>query len=505
MGNLQYKKTPYLHQKEILEETKDKEYWGWFLEQGLGKSAMALVNGVYLWRCNQIKGMLIITKNGVDDQFVEEAIPDHLPLQGGEYFAEAWHSSGEWRKFKKFSSTVKNRFIILAINCEALQTKRGLAAITKFAQSMPCFLIVDESQEFSGLTAQRTKNLKKIAPMFPFRRLMSGTPSGGNPMHYLPQMDILSPRIFGIDRWSYEKRYCVKEEQEAWVKLRDKAGNVVLNPATGKAIPVRKTFEVVTGYKNLEQLQDIISRYSSRRTKDECLDLPPKLYTKMYFDLSPEERKLYDSVKNSILAELAPGKFISSELAITKLIRLQQIACGFAVFEDLVTGERGKTLLAKPSRIEALLQRCSMVKTKTLIWSRFTTSTDQIIAALSEVYGPETIVRYDGTVGPEQKQKNKLAFKREAHIQWLVGNPKAGGVGLDLPEAENAFYYSNDYHLISRLQSEDRCHRIGTIHPVTYVDFIANNTVDDKILKALRNHYDIASKLSGDELKRWIS
>lgn len=466
---------------------------------------MALVQGAYLYRCGRVTQMLIITKNGVDEQFIAEAIPDHLPMDSHEYLADCWHSSGKWRRYEKFRHSLKDKFIIVAINCEALSTKKGLAAITAFAQAGPTFLVVDESQEFSGLGAARTKNLKKIAPMFSYRRLMSGTPSGGNPMHYLPQMDILSPRIFGIDRWSFEKRYCVKEEQEVWVKAKDKAGNVVINPNTGKALPVRKVFDVVTGYKNLDQLQEIIGRYSSRRTKDACLDLPPKLYTKAYFDLSVDERQLYNSVKNSILAELAPGRYISSELAITKLIRLQQIACGFAVFEDLVTGERGKTLLAEPSRMKALLEKCSMVTTKTLIWSRFTTSTDQIIAKLAEVYGPESVVRYDGTVSAEQKQKNKIAFKKDQHVQWLVGNPKAGGVGLDLPEAENAFYYSNDYHLISRLQSEDRCHRIGTIHPVTYVDFIANDTVDDRILKALREHFDIASKLSGDVLRQWIS
>lgn len=505
MVELRFKRKPYPHQVEILEATKDKEYHAYFLEMGLGKSAMALVQGLYLYDCGHVKQMLVITKNGVDEQFIDEAVRDHLALEPDQYFAECWHSTSVWRKYNKFKGTLDNRFVILAINCEAVGTKKGLAAIRAFAQDKPTLLIVDESQEFAGLTATRTKNLANIASMFPYRRLMSGTPSGGNPLHYLPQMDILSPRIFGCDKWGFEYRYCIKEKQSTWTKAKDpQTGEVLRDPNTGKIITRQKFFDVVTGYKNLDPLQEIIAKHSSRKLKKDCLDLPAKIHTKVTFHLSDEERKLYNKVKTSILSELAPGKYVSAELAITKLIRLQQIACGFAVFEDLVTGERGKTLLPEPSRMKALLEKCEQVTGKTLIWSRFTTSTDQIIEKLKEIYGPESAVRYDGTVSPAQKQLNKIRFKKEPEVRWFVGNTQAGGVGLDLPEAENAFYYSNDYRLMTRLQSEDRNHRIGTELPVTYVDFVAANTVDGDILKALMSHFDIASKLTGDGLRQWL-
>lgn len=494
---------------EILEQTKDKEFWAWFLEMGLGKTDMALVQAAYLFNCKLIDQALFISKNGVDQQIIDEGIPAGLPLEADHYFAECWHDSGEWRKFNKFRGQMGDRLVLLGINCEALGTKRGFEAIRQLALHKRTFIAIDESQEFSGLDAIRTKNLLSIAPSFPYRRLMSGTPSGGNPIHYLPQMNILSPRIFATDKWGFEYKYCVKEKQSTWMKapkdIWRKGSDGKSQMVAKKGSPYQKFFETITDYKNLDQLQETIGRYSSRRTKAECLDLPEKLYTKVVFELSEEERKLYNKVKTSILAELAPGKYVSADLAITKLIRLHQIACGFAVFEDLVTGERGQTLLAEPSRLKALKEKCAQVTSKTLIWSRFTTSTDHIIEMLKEQYGPDSVVRYDGTVSSAQKQINKLLFKKEKYVQWLVGNPKAGGVGLDLPEAENAFYYSNDYHLISRLQSEDRCHRIGTKHPVTYVDFVANNTIDDRILKALKSHFDIATKLTGDQLRSWIT
>lgn len=499
MTQLQFKTPPFEFQLEDLEKTKDKEFWAYFYEQGLGKTAVALVLMAYLYNDKKIKQVLIISKNGVDQQIIDEALPVHLPLLPDQYFTDLWHTdSGSWRKLAKFRPTLGDKLVIVGINCEALGTKKGIAAIKAFAKAGPTLLIVDESQDFAGLESQRTVALLSVAEsMFPYRRIMSGTPSGGNPLHYYPQMHILSHEIFPMDIWSFKQRYCKIEKEGVWIK-----GKVSPKNPLGK--PVRKMFEFIKGHKDLDKLQHVISNYSTRVTKDEIPGLPPKLYDKSVFELSSEERRLYNSVKASTLAELAPGKYISSELAITKLIRLQQVACGFAVFEDLVTGERGKTLLAEPSRLKRLLDISETIQGKTLIWSRFTTSTDQIVAALSKQYGADSVVRYDGTVLDAEKQANKLAFKEKSHVQWFVGNPKAGGVGLDLPEATYGIYYSNDHSLISRLQSEDRCHRIISKYAVTYIDLVANKTVDDKILSALKARFDIATQLTGDQLRQWI-
>lgn len=492
MSYLQYKIPPYIHQRTTLELSKDREYWAYFMETGLGKTSVALVQAAYLWNCGKIKQCLFISKNGVDQQIIDEAVPVHLPLRENEYFAECWHESGAWRKFDKFKKTLENSLIILGLNCEALGTKKGLKACRDLAVRAPTLLIVDESQDFGGSTATRTKNLLSIAPLFPYRRIMSGTPSGGNPLHYYPQMRILSPSIFPVDLWGFKARYCIVQKEGIWIK----------DKKTGA--PIKKFFDTVKGYRNLDGLQQIVGQYSSRVTKSECPDLPPKIYKKSTFELSADERTLYNKVKSSVLAELAPGKYISAEMAITKLIRLQQIACGFVVFEDLITGEKGKHLLETPSRMVRLLEICAQLEGKTLIWSRFTLSTEHIVNSLSKVYGSNAVVRYDGTVSSADKQANKRAFKESKDVRFFVGNPKAGGVGLDLPEATNAVYYSNDHSLISRLQSEDRCHRIISKYPVTYVDLVANKTVDDKILTALKARYDIASQLTGDQLRKWI-
>lgn len=493
---LQFKTKPYGHQLKWLEDTKDLEYYAIFGEPGTGKSKYALDLAVYLFLEGKITQVLIITKNGVDTQFIEEAVPDHLALSEDKYFAEGWKDGYGWKLFNKQKQFLKEKLVVVATNCEALATKRGEKACRELALNGPTLLIIDESQEFANLFSKRSKNLLRFVNTFPYRRIMTGTPSGGNPFHIYSQFQILSEKIFPMSKWGFEARYCTKEQGSCWVHKRDKK--------SGAHIKYERKFDTIVGYKNLDELQEIVSKHSSRVLKKDCLDLPEKVYKKTTFILSDEERTLYDRLKNAVLTEISPGKYVTTELAITKLIRLQQVACGFVSFEDLVTGERSKQYLPNPSRLKALEDWAVNVNGKALIWATFTTSIDQIIEKLKEGYPEESIVRYDGTVGPNQKQINKIAFKTQEKVRWLVGHPKAGGVGLDLPEASNTCYYSNDYHLISRLQSEDRNHRIGSKQCVTYTDLVALKTVDNRIRNALRSNFDIASKLTGDLLREWL-
>jgi len=89
-------------------------------------------------------------------------------------------------------------------------------------------------------------------------------------------------------------------------------------------------------------------------------------------------------------------------------------------------------------------------------------------------------------------------------VRFLIGTPATGGYGITLTEANTVIYYSNGYDLEKRMQSEDRAHRIGQKKTVTYVDLIADDTVDEKIVKALRRKINIASEVMGEELRAWI-
>lgn len=494
MAQLQYKTKPFEHQHVDLDRTKDLRGFAYFWEMGLGKTKVALDLAAYLYNLKAIDAVLFVTKNGVDTQVIDEAVPTHLALLDNQYMADKWRDWDHcWPKLKKFGNTICDRLFIAAINVEALGTARGLAAIKELLSARRCLLVVDESQEFANLTALRTQNMVKIAPMAPFRRLMSGTPTGGNPVHLYSQMSILNPSIFPESIFAFEYKYCVKEDTKVWYK----------DKKTG--LPMQRTIKTTVGYKNLDALEARIAPYISRRLKIDCLDLPEKIYKAVPFELSAEERTLYNKIKNQTLVEVAAGKYVDTDMAVKKLLRLQQVACGFVTFEDLVTGQKGSTLLPKPTRLRILMQYLRMVHGKALIWSRFTLSIEHIIDEIKKEFGEQSVVRYDGSVPENQRHTNKMRLKQDPTCRFLVGHPQAGGVGLDLPEAQDTFYYSNDHKLITRLQSEDRNHRIGSKGAVTYYDLSAIGTVDSRIIRALRERFDIAAQLNGDQLRQWIS
>lgn len=493
MTQLQFKTKPFAHQLEDLEHTKDKPFYGMHWEMGLGKTKYALDLAAYLWNCQRVGQMLFITKNGVDKQFIEEAIPTHLPLLEKQFITDNWNGDSHcWRVLKKYGSTLNDRLFIAAINCEALGTPKGRAAVMALVKNRPTYLAVDESQEFAGLTATRTKNLLQIAPLCPWRRTFTGTPTGGNPLHLYPQMAILSTQMIPESIWSFEYKYCVKQDSKIWYK----------DKLTGVA--KERTIKQTVGFKNLDNLESRISPYVSRRLKADCIDLPPKIYKTLAFDLNEQERALYQRVKNQTLVEIAAGKYVDTEMGATKLLRLHQVSCGFAVFEDLITGEGGQALLPNPSRLKCLLSYLKMCQGKAIIWSRFSLSIDMIMKAVAEEFGAGSVVQYDGRITDNVKHANKTRFLQERECRFFVGQQRAGGVGLDLPVAQDVFYYSNDHRLITRLQSEDRAHRIGSKGAVTYYDLCATNTVDGRIIKALKERFDIAAQLAGDQLRSWI-
>ena len=145
------------------------------------------------------------------------------------------------------------------------------------------------------------------------------------------------------------------------------------------------------------------------------------------------------------------------------------------------------------------------IEGKVVIWAHFQYDITSIIKAIVEEYGPESVVDYYGLTPQEDRQDNIRKFQNPTNsVRFLVGTPATGGYGLTLTAASTMIYYSNGYDLEKRLQSQDRIHRIGQNHPVTYIDIIAEETVDNKIVKSLKKKVNIASKVMGEELKSWI-
>jgi SNF2 family DNA or RNA helicase len=255
---------------------------------------------------------------------------------------------------------------------------------------------------------------------------------------------------------------------------------------------------LVVGYRNLGELSDKLKPFSFRVLKDDCLDLPPKTFMKRIVQLSAEQKKVYDQMKQMALAILN-GKMVTTATVLTQLMRLHQITCGHFKSDD------GDIQILKNERLDELLDVLDEVEGKAVIWAHYRYDIEVIVEAIKKRYGDNTVVTYYGDTTTEDRQKAiKLIQNPDSPVRFIVGTPQTGGYGITLTGASTMIYYSNGYDLEKRQQSEARIDRIGQEKPMTYIDIIAEGTVDEKIVDALRKKVDIASKVMGEELKAWI-
>ena len=196
---------------------------------------------------------------------------------------------------------------------------------------------------------------------------------------------------------------------------------------------------------------------------------------------------------------LIEGQTITAPHVLTQMMRLHQISCGHIKSED------GEITDIKNNRITELMNVLEETEGKAIIWANYIHDIENIVKEIKKEYGEDSVVQYYGAIEAEKRQKNIEQFQDpDSPVRFFVGNPQTGGYGITLTAANTVIYYSNGYDLEKRLQSEDRAHRIGQKKSVTYIDLIAEKTVDEKIVKALRKKIDIASEILGEELKEWI-
>ena len=475
--NYKFKTKPYAHQLTALEKSWNKETYAYFMEMGTGKTKVLIDNMSMLYDKGKIDGALIIAPKGVVKTWYEQEIPTHLPNHI-ENVAVLWQSNITKKQQEKLESLfeIETALHILVMNVEALSTDKGVKFATKFLNSHKVLMAIDESTTIKTPTAQRTKNIIRIGKMSKYRRIMTGSPVTKNPLDLYTQCEFLDPYLLDFaSYYAFRNRY-----------------------AEMKTMHVRgRSIQVVHAFQNLAELSDKLKGFSYRVLKEDCLDLPPKNWTKRHINLSKEQKKVYDEMKKTALATLN-GKVTSTMTVITQLMRLQQITCGHFVADD------GTIQEIKNNRITELIDVLDETEGKAIIWGHWQKDIQNIVSEIEKVHGPGSVVSYYGLTPQEDRQDNIRKFQSDPKCRFMVGTPSTGGYGITLTAANTVIYYSNGYDLEKRLQSEDRAHRIGQKKNVTYVDIICEDTVDEKIVKSLRKKINIASEVLGEDLKEWI-
>ena len=475
--NYKFKTKPYNHQLTALERSWNKESYAYFLEMGTGKTKVLIDNLAMLYDKGKVDGALIIAPKGVIGTWYNNEIPAHLPdhIENKTVLWQANITKSQSRKLGTLFKTGEELHILI-MNVEAFSTTKGVDFAQKFLSSHNTLMAIDESTTIKTPTAKRTKNIIKLAANSKYRRIMTGSPVTKNPLDLFSQCEFLDPWLLNFTSYyAFRNRY-------AEMKTLHMHGRQI---------------QVVNGFKNLGELSDKLKGFSYRVLKEDCLDLPAKIFIKRQITLTPDQRKLYEQMKKEAMAILN-GKRVTTVNALTQLMRLHQITCGHFTADD------GSFQRIPNNRVSELMSILDETEGKAIIWAHYQLDIKDIIAQVKKEYGTDSIVDYYGLTPQDERQPNIKKFQDDPKCRFIVGTPSTGGYGITLTAANTVIYFSNGYDLEKRLQSEDRAHRIGQKKSVTYVDLMADDTVDEKIVKALRKKINIASEVLGEELRSWI-
>ena len=475
-----FKTKPFEHQKDALKKCWNKKAFAIFAEMGTGKTKIALDNACILYNKGRIDRLLVVAPKGTYMNWVDQEIPVHVP----DYIEKdvlAWKPNIT-EKYELQLKAIRNpenfKLKIFVMNVESLSTKKGCYYARLFLSSK-AMMIIDESTTIKNPQAKRTKNILELSKEAPYKRILTGSPVTQSPMDLWSQMDFLEPEILG---------------QQSFYAFRTKYAVLITASAAGGT----HKFQKIVKFKNLKELGKLVSPHSYRILKKDCLDLPDKIFTKRIIELSDEQKKAYSEMKTSAITILK-GEPATAVNVLTQLIKLHQITCGH------MKTDSGDIINLKNSRLDELMQILGETTGKAIIWANYIHDINTIESAIKKEFGLDSYCTYYGATKQEDRQACINKFQDETNpVRFFIGNTQTGGYGITLTQASTVIYYSNNYDLEKRIQSEDRAHRIGQKNPVLYVDLVAKETVDEKIIQALRNKVNIASEINGEELANWI-
>lgn len=499
---------PFVHQAEDFEKSKDLTGYARFWEQGTGKTRPTIDEQIYHLRAGRINAVLVLAPNGVHSNWANQEWPIHIPGDMQEHIRlfefDGWRVGT--KAYDRQISELLNgsRIPFVAMSYDSIMTKAGLELAQRLLKRRKCFLTADEAHRIKDPSTARTKRVLAASKWAPYRRALTGTPILESPFNAYTIMRFI------------DENYWMPYRLSTYTTFRAMFGLFGKGFASDfqkRRMAARGDMDLsnCVGYNNMDLLADALSSHSSRLLKDDVLDLPPKLYSQYSHILTPTQRRLFDELKENLIADLE-GVTITSKMALTELLRLQQITCGH------VTMDTGETRTFEPNpRLQLMLEIQKDIPHRHLIFCRFVQDVDMCMA-MTKANGLRA-VRYDGSVGNQARNEAVERFQElpeEDPLAYdvIVANTQALSEGRTLTAAKTVNYFSNGWSAIQRQQSEDRAHRIGQDgaplpgldggHGVQYNDIICPGTPDEKIVKAYRAKQTLSEQVLGDNPRDWI-
>lgn len=473
------KTTPFDHQRRAAREADGREGFAYLMEMGTGKTKVMIDEAGRQFEAGRITALLVIAPKGVCGTWIEE-LRTHLGLDS--YIAERWSTAPkknvESKLRKMAQGPVPGHLIVAVMNVEAFGAgTKAQNYAEQFLRAHRAGVLVDESQTIKNPSAKRTKKIMSLGPLAAYRRIATGTPAPNSPMDLWSQMEFVSP---GSTRqrsfFGFRSRYSVLQEK----------------------IFGGRRVKVEVGYRNTEELSDIVARHSFRVRKADCLDLLDKIYTRRDVELTSEQSRTYQQMAGEALATFG-SSFSSSQSAITTLIRLQQIVCGYIRDDD------GDLHYLESNRVQAVLDVCEQTEGDVIIWvGQHTPMIPVIQRELESRFGAGCVARFwGGNAGTRDEEA--LEFVQNPLVRFMLSTQAAGGRGNTWVNASCVVFFANTYNLEERMQSEDRCHRAGQTNRVLYTDLNAEGVrIDTRLIEALRRKENMSASLVGDSPRVWL-
>lgn len=518
--------------------TSGKNYGALFMEQGTGKTKVALNVAGNLYAENKIDTLMVIAPNGVQDQWNDDQIPLHCPVP---YETFTWENKGSekyTRALFNFIKTKKNVLKIFLMNVEAFSYKTHLAVFKEVVALNKTMVIIDEATRIKSPDAERTinviqglseltkfgKRITGIKPLSAYRLILTGTPFTTGPYNVWSMFEFLHHDFFYRDFMSFKAHYGIEvretkpggksyyrkitsEEMTSIRKYKEKGKSFedisrIMQISETSARYIIDNPSITAPYKNLPELKELIARVSFTVAKKDCLDLPDKIFERRYVRMSSEQERVYKELKSDLLSQYNGVELeVLSKLSL--IGRLQQVTGGFFPGKD---GNEDSVLIPfKPnSKMTALVEDIEDIADKQIIVvAKFTAELLSINSALKSTYKDKRIELVYGGVRNETRANILNAFKAGA-VDILIANSKTIGSGHNLQNSHTTLFYSNTYSFDERVQMEDRTHRDGQGESPMYRDYIVKGTVDEKVLAVLQDKRTLAEYMRDKSLKEFL-
>jgi hypothetical protein len=468
-----FKREPRKKQREALDNAYGMMEFGFIMDPGTGKS-QALVDWAACYAMEgRIEGIVVVVPNSVTYNWIDE-LRDTCPI---EYVAEVL-DTGSYKIAERMIAA-RGKFKWLIVSWESLSQGNAHKYVRRFLESCKCMIAGDESSWAKNHKSIRTKTVTDLGLLAQYRAILTGTPVLKELQDLYSQMEVLNTEIIGIgDFYAFRNRYCIFGGYEN---------------------------KEVEGYKNVDELMELIKPYVFVAYKRECIDIPAKTPENSppgilrHVQLTEAQRELYKKVKSKYNVPQWDGRKIPVQNTLELALRFRQICQGIVSSETGEKDKHGKMILRQdyiisPERNPKILEMLRLIEEsdeQMLIWSPFRLDVEAATEQLRKKYGHDNVLNLPS--GDAKLLQQRTREFRASKYRFCVATQQQGGIGLNMQSASVEIFLANTENLENRIQAEGRIERDGQQNPMTIYDILATGTVDTKtILPSLIQKKDLA-------------